>query len=86
VPFEQRGLGVIKCYFIVNRGKWLSAKEISEFIQGNRDLRLGKFGNSLSPHKISLLLRKNYFRDLETKKSSNGTKLYCYTGGVNQWQ
>ena len=41
---EERVKGIIKCYFVLNKGKWISAKEISEFLQGN-DFKLGKLGH-----------------------------------------
>lgn len=78
LPYEERAKGVLKCYLILNKGRWFSAKELSEFIQGNKDFRLGKYGKGLSPIKVSNLLRKNYFVDLETKKLNNNTKVYRY--------
>lgn len=75
---EERAKGIIKCYFVLNKGKWISAKEISEFLQGNSDFKLGKLGKGLSSAKVSNLLKKNYFRDLECKKQSNNSKLYRY--------
>ena len=78
MPYEERTKGVLKCYLMMNRGKWFSAKELSEFIQGNKDLRLGKYGRGLSPVKVSNLLRKNYFRDLEIKRENTNRKLYRY--------
>lgn len=57
---EERVKGIIKCYFVLNKGKWISAKEISEFLQGN-DFKLGKLGKGLSSAKVSNLLKKNYF-------------------------
>ena len=74
---EERAKGIIKCYFVLNKGKWISAKEISEFLQGN-DFKLGKLGKGLSPVKVSNLLRKNYFRDLEIKRENTNRKLYRY--------
>ena len=74
---EERAKGVIKCYFVLNKGRWISAKEISEFLQGN-DFKLGKLGKGLSSAKVSNLLKKNYFRDLEVKKQTNNSKLYRY--------
>lgn len=62
----------------MNKGKWFTAKELSEFIQGNKDFRLGKYGRGLSPVKVSNLLRKNYFRDLEIKRENTNRKLYRY--------
>lgn len=78
LPYEERAKGVLKCYLILNKGRWFSAKELSEFIQGNKDFRLGKYGKGLSPIKVSNLLRKNYFRDLETKKLNDNRKVYRY--------
>lgn len=78
LPYEERAKGVIKCYFVMNKGKWITAKQISEFIQGNKDFRLGKYGKGLSPHRVSRLLKKNYFEDLQTKKMNTNTKLYKY--------
>ena len=74
---EERAKGIIKCYFVLNKGKWISAKEISEFLQGN-DFKLGKLGKGLSSAKVSNILKKNYFRDLEVQKQSNNSKLYRY--------
>lgn len=62
----------------MNKGKWFTAKELSEFIQGNKDFRLGKYGRGLSPTRVSSLLRKTYFTELETKKLNNNTKVYRY--------
>lgn len=81
MPYEERAKGVIKCYLMLNSGKWFSARQISEFIQANNDLRLGKFGKGLTPRKVSNILQKNYFRDLEIKRENNNTKLYRYNGG-----
>jgi hypothetical protein len=78
LPYEERAKGVLKCYLILNKGRWFSAKELSEFIQSNKDFRLGKYGKGLSPIKVSNLLRKNYFRDLETKKLNDNRKVYRY--------
>ena len=78
LPYEERAKGVLKCYLILDKGRWFSAKELSEFIQGNKDFRLGKYGKGLSPIKVSNLLRKNYFRDLETKKLNDNRKVYRY--------
>ena len=78
MPFEERAKGVIKCYFVMNRGKWLTARQISEFIQGNKDFKLGRYGKGLSPYKVSKLLQKNYFKDLQTKKMNTNTKVYKY--------
>ena len=78
MPYEERAKGVIKCYLILNKGKWCTARELSEFIQGNKDLKLGKYGRALSPVKVSNLLRKNYFRDLEIKRENTNRKLYRY--------
>ena len=64
----------------MNKGKWCTAKELSEFIQGNKDFRLGKYGRGLSPVKVSNLLRKNYFKDLEIKKDNTNKKYYRYNG------
>ena len=75
---EERAKGVIKCYFVLNKGKWVTAKEISEFIQGNSDFKLGKFGKGLSPLRVSNLLKRNYFRDLEVKRENTNRKLYRY--------
>ena len=86
MPYEERTKGVIKCYFIMNKGKWVTAKQINEFIQEHRDLRLGKYGRGLSPMKISNLLKKNYFRDLQVKRENTNRKLYCYKGGDKKWQ
>ena len=78
MPYEERAKGVLKCYLMLNKGKWFSARELSEFIQGNKDFRLGKYGRGLSPVKVSNLLRKNYFRDLEIKRENTNRKLYRY--------
>ena len=78
MPYEERAKGVLKCYLMMHKGRWFTAKELSEFIQSNKDFRLGKYGRGLSPHKISNLLRKNYFRDLETKKDNTNKKHYRY--------
>ncbi len=78
MPYEERTKGVLKCYLMMNKGKWFSARELSEFIQGNKDFRLGKYGRGLSPVKVSNLLRKNYFRDLEIKRENTNRKLYRY--------
>lgn len=78
MPYEERAKGVIKCYLMLNKGKWFSARELSEFIQGNKDFRLGKYGKGLSPVRVSNLLRKNYFRDLEVKRENTNRKLYRY--------
>lgn len=86
MPYEERAKGVLKCYLILNKGKWFTAKELSEFIQRNKDFRLGKFGKGLTPSKISNLLRKNYFIDLETKRENNNRKLYRYNGGAKGWE
>lgn len=80
MPYEERTKGVIKCYLIMNKGKWVTAKQINEFIQGNKDFRLGKYGKGLSPIKVGNLLKKNYFRDLEVKKENTNRKLYRYNG------
>lgn len=74
---EERVKGIIKCYFVLNKGKWISAKEISEFLQGDT-FKLGKLGKGLSSAKVSNILKKNYFRDLEVQKQSNNSKLYRY--------
>lgn len=81
MPYEERAKGVIKCYLILNKGKWFTARQISEFIQGNKDLKLGKFGKGLTPVKVSSLLKKHYFRELEVKKENTNLKLYRYGGG-----
>ena len=78
MPYEERAKGVLKCYLMLNKGKWFTARELSEFIQGNKDFRLGKYGRGLSPVKVSNLLRKNYFRDLEIKRENTNRKLYRY--------
>ena len=78
MPYEERAKGVLKCYLMLNKGKWFTARELSEFIQGNKDFRLGKYGKGLSPVKVSNLLRKNYFRDLEIKRENTNRKLYRY--------
>lgn len=78
MPYEERTKGVLKCYFILNKGRWFTAKELSEFIQGNKDFKLGRYGRGLSPVKVSNLLRKHYFRELEVQKQSNNSKLYRY--------
>ena len=75
---EERAKGIIKCYFVLNKGKWITAKEISEFLQGNSDFKLGKLGKGLSPMKVSNLLKRNYFRDLEVKRENTNRKLYRY--------
>lgn len=71
---------------MLNKGRWFTARELSEFIQGNKDFRLGKYGKGLSPVRVSNLLRKNYFRDLEVKKDNTNRKLYRYNGGAKGWQ
>lgn len=81
MPYEERAKGVLKCYLILNKGKWFTARQLSEFIQSNKDLRLGKFGKGLTPVRVSSLLRKHYFRDLEVKKENTNRKLYRYNGG-----
>ena len=78
MPYEERAKGVLKCYIMMNKGKWFTAKELSEFIQGNKDFRLGKYGKGLSPVRVSNLLRKHYFKDLETKKDNTNKKYYRY--------
>jgi len=78
MPYEERAKGVLKCYLMLNKGKWFTARELSEFIQSNKDFRLGKYGKGLSPVKVSNLLRKNYFRDLEIKRENTNRKLYRY--------
>lgn len=78
MPYEERAKGVLKCYLMLNKGKWFTARELSEFIQGNKDFRLGKYGKGLSPVRVSNLLRKNYFRDLEVKRENTNRKLYRY--------
>lgn len=80
MPYEERTKGVLKCYLMMNKGKWCTARELSEFIQANKDFRLGKYGRGLSPVKVSNLLRKNYFKDLETKKDNTNKKYYRYNG------
>lgn len=80
MPYEERTKGVLKCYFILNKGRWFTAKELSEFIQGNKDFKLGKYGRGLSPVKVSNLLRKHYFRELEVKRENTNRKLYRYNG------
>lgn len=78
MPYEERAKGVLKCYLMLNKGKWFTARELSEFIQGNKDFRLGKYGKGLSPVRVSNLLKKNYFRDLEIKRENTNRKLYRY--------
>lgn len=84
--YEERAKGVIKCFLVMNKGKWFSAREISSFIQSHKDLRLGKFGQGLNPLKVGKLLKKHYFHDLETKKMNDNRKLYRYNGGYQKWQ
>ena len=81
MPYEERTKGVLKCYLIMNKGKWFTAKQLSEFIQSNHDLRLGRYGRGLTPVRVSSLLRKHYFKDLEVKRENNNRKLYRYNGG-----
>lgn len=81
MPYEERTKGVLKCYLILNKGKWFTAKQLSEFIQANKDFKLGKYGRGLTPVRVSSLLRKHYFRELETKKENNNRKWYRYNGG-----
>lgn len=77
---QERTKGVIKCYFVINKGKWISAREISEFLNDTKALRLGVYGQSLSAIKVSRILKQKLFDDLETKKLNDNKKLYRYNG------
>lgn len=77
--FHERTNGAIKSYFILNQGKWVSAKQISEFLT-EKSLRLGVYGQSLSAVKVSRLLKQRLFNDLETKKTTDNRKMYRYNG------
>lgn len=77
--FHERTNGAIKSYFILNQGKWVSAKQISEFLT-EKSLRLGVYGQSLSAVKVSRLLKQRLFNDLETKKTNDNRKMYRYNG------
>lgn len=76
--YQERTKGAIKCYFVLNKGKWITTKEISEFLQGAKELRLGGYGKTLSPRKISAILKTRLFDDLEVKVLNDNRKAYRY--------
>ena len=80
MPYEERAKGIIKCYLVMNKGKWFTASEIADFTLSNKDFRLGKYGRGLTPLKVAHLLKKNYFKDLQTKKLNDNRKMYRYNG------
>lgn len=64
--YEERAKGIILSFFVANKGKWVTASEISNHIQEN-NFHLGRYGQSLTPKKISKLLKSRAFSDIESE-------------------
>lgn len=79
--YRERTLGAIKCYLVINKGKWFTAKEITEFLVGAKSLRLGTYGQTLSPVKVSRILKQHMFDDIEIQRLNNNQKIYRWNGG-----
>ena len=77
IDYEERAKGVILSLLVCNKGKWLSASEISSFIQEN-ELKLGRFGDSLTPKRVGMLLNSRSFEHLRTERLKNKNKRYRY--------
>ena len=79
LDYEERVLGIIRTFFLFHRGRWYSSRGISEWLQENKQyFRLHNYGDSLSPGRVSVLLNRNYFDDLETKYDTKKRRLYRY--------
>ena len=78
---SERIKGIIKCFLIINKGRWFSSSEISDFINSHY-FALGKYG--VSSHKIGSMFkdRRNntLFGDISAKKENDNTWRYCYEG------
>ena len=74
IDFKQRTLGIIRCYFILNPNKWITSREIVDFLENN-DFKMGKL--HFSAKKIGNIMNEHYFKDIEVKKNNN-RKEYKY--------
>lgn len=84
--YRERTLGAIKCYLVINKGKWFTAREITEFLVGAKSLRLGTYGQTLSPVKVSRILKQHMFDDIEIQRLNNNQKRYRWNGRYKGWQ
>ena len=73
---HEKVKAVIKCYLIMRKGEWVTAKEIYDFI-ANHNFGLGQYYISINV--VSKLLRQTdgIFKDIETMKVYD-TKRYRY--------
>ena len=75
---HEKVIGIIKAFLVMNKGKWCTASEITDFIVSH-NFGLGHYYVSTLVVS-SLLQRKNgIFSDIETKKEYT-TKRYRYNG------
>lgn len=78
---KERCKGIIKCYLILNKGKWFTSKQIADFLLEN-SFYLGTYANNITPMRVSHLINHRYggiFSDIEVEKKRNG-KRYRYNG------
>lgn len=65
---------------MMNKDKWFTAKELTDWILNAKGLRLGKYGQGMTSTRMSYILKQRLFNDVETKKQSNNSKMYRWSG------
>ena len=75
---HEKVMGIIKAFLVLNKGKWCTAREITDFIVGH-NFGLGNY--YVSALVVSSLLQRKtgVFSDIETKKKYT-IKEYRYNG------
>lgn len=75
---HEKVSAVIKCFLVANKGKWFTAKEITDFIS-NHNFGLGNY--YLSTMVVSNLLKRKdgIFKDIQRDSQWN-RKVYRYDG------
>ena len=73
---KEKAKAVIKCFLILNKGKWFSASELAEFLSAH-NFGLGNY--YISSRSIGAIIDKRnpIFDDIEIKKEYT-TKRYRY--------
>lgn len=75
---HEKVKAVIKCFLVMNKGKWFTAKEITDFIS-NHNFGLGNYYLSTMVVSSLLMQKDGIFNDIE-KDTKWNRKVYRYDG------
>ena len=75
---HEKVIGIIKAFLVLNKGKWCTAREITDFIVAH-NFGLGNYYVSVLVVSSLLQRKTGVFSDIETEKEYT-TKRYRYNG------